>query len=110
MSVAFPPDAARRGEGLAEGEGVGLDAGIEEPDLEGTVGDVATLADELVEPLAGYGAVAVRIDVAAVVGARGRAVDGDLEAHRLAVGARAQHQMQVAGVEAIGDAAVLGVQ
>ena len=32
---------------LAEGEGKGLDAGVEEGDLEGAVGDGAGLADEL---------------------------------------------------------------
>src|SRR4029453_11747099 len=36
--------------GLAEGEGVGLDAGVEEGDLEAAVADGAGLAEELVQP------------------------------------------------------------
>ncbi len=42
--------------GLAEGERVGLGAGVEERDLEGAVGDGAGLADELVQPLLPAGA------------------------------------------------------
>ena len=56
---------------LAEGEGVGLDAGVEEGDLEGALADRARLADELVEPRLGEDAVALVVDVAAVGAAGG---------------------------------------
>ncbi len=59
-------------------------------------GAVGLLAYQLIEPLAGHRPVAVFIGVAAMVGAGRRAVDRDLEAHRLAVGTRPQHQVQVA--------------
>ena len=65
----------------------------------------AGLADELVEPLAGHGAGARLVGIGAVIVAGRLAVDRDAEAHRLAVGARPQHQMQVAGMEAEGDLA-----
>ena len=48
-----------------------MDAGVEEGDLEVTVADWAGLADELVEPRVGEGAVALVVDVGAVGVARG---------------------------------------
>ena len=60
---------------LAEGEGVGLDARVEEGDLEGALADGAGLADELVQPRVGEGAVALVVDVGAVGGARGLPVE-----------------------------------
>jgi hypothetical protein len=48
---------------LAEREGVGLDAGVEECDLEGVLGDLFGLADELVQPLSGGSAVALAVKV-----------------------------------------------
>ena len=74
------------------------------------VSDVAFLADELIQPLAGDGPVAVGIGIHTVIGAGRFAVDGDAEAHRLAVAAGPQHQMQVAGVEAIDDTAAGRIQ
>jgi hypothetical protein len=47
---------------LAEGEGVGLDPGIQEGGLEGAVGNGAWLAEELVEPRFGDRAVALVVD------------------------------------------------
>jgi hypothetical protein len=46
--LVVPGDAGIAG--LAEGEGVGLDAGIEEAELQGAVGDRAGLAEKLVSP------------------------------------------------------------
>src|SRR5256885_17071959 len=46
---------------LAEGEGVGLDAWVEEGDLEGALADRAGLADELVQPRVGDDAVALGV-------------------------------------------------
>src|SRR5512132_4096185 len=60
--------------GLAEGEGVGLDTGVEEGDLQGAVGDRAGLAQELVQPRLGEGAVALLVEVGAVGGTRGLVV------------------------------------
>ena len=94
----------------AEGERVGLDAGIEKLDLERVVGDRAALPDQLVEPLSGHDALAVGIDIGAVAVAGRRAVDGDAEPHRLAVRPGPEHQMQVARVEAVDDAAALLVE
>jgi len=54
---------------LAEGERVGLDLGVEEGDLEGTVGDGAGLADELVQSLFGDRTIALAVHVGAVCGA-----------------------------------------
>ena len=64
---------------LAEGEGVGLDARIQEGDLEGALGDRAGLADELVQPRFGQGAVALVVDVGAVGGSRGLPVEAHPE-------------------------------
>src|SRR4030095_15276100 len=57
--------------GLAEGEGVGLDAGIQEGDLEGVLADRAGLAEELVQPRVGDRAVALVVQISSVGGSRG---------------------------------------
>ena len=85
-----------------------LDAGVEEFDFERPVLDRAGLADQLIQPLPGDGAVAIGVGVDAVVGAGRLAVQRHPEPHRLAVGIRPQHQMQVAGMEAIDDLAIRG--
>src|ERR1700733_5229925 len=56
----------RRRPALAEGERVGLGAGVEEADLEGVVGDAAGLADELIEPRLDDRAVAGLVGVGPV--------------------------------------------
>src|SRR5215207_1069527 len=53
---------------LAEGERVGLDAGVQEGDLEGPLADGAGLADQLVQPGAGDRAAALVVDIGAVGG------------------------------------------
>ncbi len=55
---------------LSEGEGIGLDAGIQEPDLEAAVGDRAVLPHQLVQAVLRHDAQAVGIGVGAVAGAR----------------------------------------
>src|SRR5215211_4806273 len=92
--------------GLAEGEGVGLDAWVEEGDLEGAVAYGAGLADELVQAWFGDGAVALIVDVGSVGGTHGLAVQVHAEPHRCPWGSRSHDQVQVAGVEAVGDAPV----
>ena len=47
---------------LTEGEGVGLDTGVEEGDLEGVPGDGSRLPDELVEPLFDAGQLPEPVD------------------------------------------------
>src|SRR5919112_4982155 len=88
---------------LAEGEGVGLDTGIREGDLEGALGDGAGLADQLVQPRVGDHAMALVVEVGAVGGARGLVVDPHLEPYRRPPCRRGHDQVQVAGVEAGGD-------
>ena len=66
---------------LAEGECVGLDAGIEEGDLEGAVGDGAGLADELVEPLFGHRSTALVVDIGPVRRTRRLSVDEHADSH-----------------------------
>src|SRR5215831_12444240 len=96
--------------GLAEGEAVGLSAGIEEGDLEGAAGDGSGLADELVDPLLGEGAVAVAVGVAAVRRTGWLPVDEDPEPYRGGWCGRPHDQVEVAGVEAAGDAPAGRVQ
>ena len=66
----------------------------------------ALLAHELVEPLAGHHALALGVGVRAMVVAERLAVEGRDEAHRLAVFAGTEHQMQVSGVEPVFDGSV----
>src|SRR5919204_316151 len=56
---------------LAEGEGVGVDAWVEESDLEGALADRAGLADELVQPWFGDSAGALVVHVGPVGGSWG---------------------------------------
>src|SRR5471030_1327767 len=88
----------------AEGEGIGLGAGVQEFDAEGVVGHRAGLPHQLVQALAGDGAAAIGAGVAAMVLARRGAVDGDAEAHRFAISTGTEHQVQVAGMETVDDA------
>src|SRR5215217_6588593 len=73
---------------LAEGEGVALDARVEEGDFEGAVADGAGLADDLVQPWFGDGAVALVVDVGSVGGTHGLAVQVHAEPHRCPWGGR----------------------
>ena len=68
------------------------------------------IANQLIQPLRGNDAVAIGIGIDAVRCTGGFAVDGDDEANRITFGRRPQHQMQVAGVETIDDAAVLFIE
>src|SRR5829696_9163967 len=88
---------------LAEGEGVGVDAWVEEGDLEGALADQAGLADELVQAWFGDGAVALVVDVDPVGGARWLPVDPHVEPHGSPLGWRSHDQVQIPGVEAVGD-------
>jgi hypothetical protein len=72
-------------------------------DLEGAVGHGAVLADELVKPLVGEGAVAFTVHVATVIIGGRLAVQENLEAHGGTGRLRSHDQVKVAGVEAVGD-------
>src|SRR5215213_2485900 len=88
---------------LAEGEGVGLDARIQEGDLKGALADRAWLANELVEPWLGDRAVALVVDIRPVGASRGQPVDTHMELHGRLLSCRSHDQVQVAGVEAVED-------
>jgi hypothetical protein len=96
--------------GSAEGEGVGVDAGIKKTDHEFAVAHFAGLPDELIEAMAGDDALAVGVNIDPMRIARIPAVDRHAEAHGLAVGGRAKHEMQITRMEAIDNAAVRGTQ
>jgi len=89
--------------GLAEGERVGLGARVEEGDLEGAVGNRAGLADELVQPLFGHHPAALVVDVGPVRRTRRLPVKQHPVSHRGSWCGRPHDQVQVAGVEAVGD-------
>src|SRR6185437_8037784 len=101
-AAAAQPSAKASASSLPEGEGEGLHAGIEELDLEGAVFNRPLLAHQLIEAMKRDRAQALSVGVGAMVRARGGAVNGDLEADGLAV-RRAQHQVEIPGVEAIDD-------
>src|SRR6516164_5122088 len=86
---------------LSEGEHVRLDTRRVEDDLEGAVDDRPLRAHELVEPWLDHRPVTVLVGILAAVGGRGLAVDEHAERHRPV--ARAQHEVHVARVEAVGD-------
>src|SRR6202011_5818882 len=90
-------------ENLTEREAVGLDARIEEFDLEGSILDAAPLADQLVEPLIISSALALAVDVGSVGCACGLAIDKDAKPHRSGTFGRSHDEVDVTGVKAKGD-------
>src|SRR4051794_2185335 len=99
-----PATQTHRSDGVsAEGEDVGACARVEEPDLEGPRADGPALAHELVHPWFGDDALARLVDVEAVVVAGRLAVEQDGEPHGAAAARRRQDQVEVAGLEAVGD-------
>ena len=95
---------------LAEGEGVGLGPWVKEGDLDRAVGDRAGLAQELVHPLLGDRAGAVAVDVTAVGFAGRLPVEADPAPYRFVRCGRSHDQVDVTGVEPIGDEPVRLVQ
>ena len=93
----------------AKGEGVGFGAGIEKVDLERAIGDRPVLPDKLIELLSVHDTLAVGIDVGAMAVARWLAIDRDTEPDGLAV-CRAEHEVEIAGVEPVDNAAVFAVE
>src|SRR5580692_9454877 len=88
---------------LTEGEGVGLDTGVEECDLEGVPGDESRLADELVKPLFDGGAVALAVKVGPVARARRLPVQEHAESHRGSRHCWPHDEVEIAGVEPVHD-------
>jgi hypothetical protein len=85
-------------------------ASIEELDLDVPVGNGAPLADELVQPRLNDSPIAIVINVEPMRIARRLAVDSYAEPSRRPSGRWPQHQVHIAGVAAVPDAAVRGVQ
>src|SRR5690606_26058897 len=82
---------------------VGMQARVEKLNRERSVAHIYRLPDQLIEPLLSHHAIAVGIDVHAVILPRRGAVDRHPKAHGSGVGAWAQHQMQIARVKPIND-------
>src|SRR5207245_3829921 len=76
---------------LTEGEAVGLDARIEELDLESPVPNIARLADQLVDPLIIRSALALTVDVGSMGGAWGLAIGQHAKPHRTGTYAQSHH-------------------
>jgi hypothetical protein len=95
---------------LTEGEGEGLHSGIEKFNFESAIFDCAFLADQLIKAMALDCSGAGGVGVAAVVVARGCAVERDFEADGLAIFCGAQNQMQVTRVEAENNFARGGIE
>jgi len=92
-----------------ESEGVSFGAGIEKADLERAIRDRAILPDKLIEPLSVHDTLAVGINIGAMAIAGRFAVDRDAESNGLAV-CRAEHEVEIASVEPVDDAAVFAVE
>ena len=92
-----------------ESEGVGLDARIEEADLERMIGDGTILPNKLVEPLPHHDTLAVGIDIGAMAVAGRHAVNRDTKPDGLAVSG-AENEMEIAGMEPADDAALLAIE
>ena len=95
---------------LAEGERVGLNARIEERNLECVVSHGAVLADKLIEPLLGDSAPASAVNVNSVGGAGWLSVDEYVKADGSSSRCRAHDEMKIAGVEAVHDSPAGRVQ
>src|SRR5215211_7468182 len=91
--------------GSAEGEDVRAHARFEEGDLEGPPADGPALADELVHPRLGDGALPGLVDVDAVSITRSLAVEAHGEGDRVARGGRREDEIEVARLEAVRDRA-----
>jgi hypothetical protein len=96
--------------GLAECEHVGLNAGGEESDLEGAVGDRAPLANQLTELRLDQGSMARFVDVEPLVVAGRFSIDEHAQRHGRTSLPFSHDEMDVAGVEAERDPPVGSVQ
>ena len=92
-----------------EGERERFDASFEELDFELPVHDRRRLPDQLVQPLAGDNTFTLGVDIDAVRVTRRRPIDRDTKPRGLAV-RRGEHEMQIASVETVRDAAAGAVE
>jgi hypothetical protein len=91
--------------GSTQRECEGLDALIEELDLETTVDDWASLPDQLVHPLFDDHAGSLGVDVGPAVGTRRTSIDEHLKANGFVASQRAHHQMNVTSMDLKRDSA-----
>src|SRR5262245_47873220 len=94
----------------AEREGKGFNAGIEELDLEQSLGYGLRLPDQLIQPLFGNRTLALIVDVDAVGSAWRLAINEHAKPDRAARRRRSHDEMQITGVKAVRHAAVGLVQ
>ena len=92
-----------------ESEGVGLDTGIEEADLERAIGDGTILPNQLVKAVPGHNASPLGIDIGTMAVAGRHAIDRDPEPAGLAVSG-AENEMEIASMEPVDDAALLAIE
>ena len=95
---------------LAEGEGVRVEAGVEEGDLDGALGDRWGWRIELVEPRFGDRALALLVDVEPVRCPGRPAVEADPEPYWSVAFGRSHDDVHVPGVEAVGDRSLRRVE
>src|SRR5262245_50140182 len=94
------------GQASAEGETKSLNAGFEKLDLEQAIRDRLRLPDQLIEPLFANGTPPVLVDGEPARSTGRLSIDQHTKPHRCALRGRAHDEMQVAGVKAVGDAAI----
>ena len=80
-----------------------MDAGVEEGDLVGAVGDGAGMADELVQPLVAHRSMALVVNIGPVRRTWRMPFEEHAESHGGAQHCRAHDQVKFAGVEAVRD-------
>ena len=90
---------------LSEREDIGPDSGIQEFDLDGSIADRPRLPDELVHTRFAHAPPPFGVNVKAMVGPGRSTIELDAKADGVALGRRAQDEVKIAGVEAIGNAA-----
>src|SRR5262245_44452780 len=89
--------------GSAEREGKSLDARIEKLDLEKSIRDGGRLSDELVQPRLVESAVALRVRVHSVGGARRMSIDEHAKSHGRRFRGRCHDEIEIARMEAVSD-------
>src|SRR5262245_55830258 len=87
-----------------------LDAGVEELDLESSIGDRCRLTDQLIQPLFRGKPIAAIVDIVAVRGPRRLAVDRYAEAHGAVLARWSHDEVKVARVEAVRNPTIWTVQ
>src|SRR5215475_7298361 len=95
MSSALKPSS--------KGERENLSAGLVELNLKGMVGNRAFLTHQLVQPVFSHHACSIDVRIDSMVFPEGLSVYRDTKMNWLPVGRRAEHEMQVAGVETVAD-------